>query len=79
LILALVAGIVVALGLMGFQQAAAQEPSGITVTRGISPSSVPAEGGEVTVTINIGGNYPSSAIGHRQSRGEVAGRVLLRG
>ena len=53
LTLALFAGIVVALGLMGLQQAAAQ--SGITVMRGISPSSVPAEGGEVTVTINISG------------------------
>ena len=52
--LALLAGIVVALGLMGFQQVAAQQP-GITVTRGISPSSVPADGGEVTVTINISG------------------------
>ena len=49
----LLAGIVVVLGLLGFQQVAAD--SHITVTRGISPSSVPAEGGEVTVTINISG------------------------
>ena len=60
LTLALFAGIVVALGLMGLQQAAAQ--SGITVTRGISPSSVPAEGGEVTVTINIDGAYSVGSV-----------------
>ena len=57
LILVLVAGIVAALGLMGLQQVAAQ-----SVTRGISPGSVPAEGGEVEVTINIGGSYGIGSV-----------------
>ena len=61
LLLAMVAGIVAALGLMGLQQAAAQ-PSGITVTRDISPSSVPAGGGEVTVTIEIVGSYVIGSV-----------------
>ena len=33
----------------------AAQPSGITVTRSVSPTSVPAGGGEVTVTITIAG------------------------
>ena len=60
LLLAIVAGIVAALGLMGLQQAAAQ--SGITVQRDISPSSVPAGGGEVTVTIEIVGSYGIGSV-----------------
>ena len=60
LILALVAGIVAALGLMGLQQAAAD--SGITVTRDIDPSSVPAGGGEVEVTITIAGAYGIGSV-----------------
>ena len=50
----LVAGIVATLGLMGLMPAAAQQPD-ITVTRGINPDSVPADGDEVTVTITITG------------------------
>ena len=50
---ALLVGIVVALGLVGFIPAAAQ--SGITVERAINPGSVPASGGEVTVGITITG------------------------
>ena len=76
LTLALLAGIVVVLGLMGFQQAAAQ--SGITVTRGISPSSVPAEGGEVTVTINIDGAYGVGSVVEKLPAGfnYVGGSVM---
>ena len=57
--LVLLAGIVVVLGLMGFQQVAAQD---FTVTRRISPTSVPAGGGEVTVTIDISGSYGNGAV-----------------
>ena len=60
--LVLLAGIVVVLGLMGFQQVAAAQQSGITVTRIISPTSVPAGGGEVTVTINISGYNGIGAV-----------------
>ena len=52
---ALVAGIVAALGLVGLIQATAQQQPGITVTRAINPSSVPAAGGEVTVAVTITG------------------------
>ena len=41
---------------------AAAQPSGITVTRDISPSSVPAGGGEVTVTIEIVGSYGVGSV-----------------
>ncbi|MDE2861082.1 MAG: cadherin domain-containing protein [Chloroflexota bacterium] len=54
--LAVVTGLVAALGLLGLMQVAAQQ-SGPTVTREISPASVPATGGEVTVTITIAGSY----------------------
>ena len=76
LTLALFAGIVAALGLMGLQQAAAQ--SGITVMRGISPSSVPAEGGEVTVTINIDGAYGVGSVVEKLPAGfnYVGGSVM---
>ena len=54
--IAVVTGIVAALGILGLMQVAAQQ-SGVTVTREISPASVPATGGEVTVTIAVAGGY----------------------
>ena len=45
---------VIALGLASTGLAQAQQPS-VSVTRSISPSSVPADGGEVTVTVRING------------------------
>ena len=59
--LALVVGIVVALGLMGLMPAAAQQTDP-TVTRSINPGSVPAGGGVVTVTISINGNYGIGSV-----------------
>ena len=58
---ALVAGIVAALGVMGLMLAMAQE-SGIQATRAISPGSVPAGGGVVTVTVNIAGGYGVGSV-----------------
>ena len=62
--LALVVGIVVALGLMGLMPAAAQQTDP-TVTRSINPGSVPAGGGVVTVTISINGNYGIGSVVER--------------
>ena len=59
--IAVVAGIVATLGLMGLMQVVAQQ-SGITVTRAISPGSLPAGGGEVTVTITINGSYGVGSV-----------------
>ena len=56
----LVAGIVVALGLLGIMQATAQEP-GVSATRTFSPATVPA-GGEVTVSIAIAGSYGVGSV-----------------
>ena len=56
----LVAGVIVALGLMGITQVTAQQ-SGVSATRSFSPSPVPASG-EVTVTISITGNYVIGAV-----------------
>ncbi|MDE2802855.1 MAG: hypothetical protein OXK21_08230, partial [Chloroflexota bacterium] len=53
--IAVVMGMVTALGLLGLMPVAAQQP-GVTVTRAISPASV-AAGGEATVTITIAGAY----------------------
>ena len=52
--------------------------TGITVTRGISPSSVPAEGGEVTVTINIDGAYGVGSVVEKLPAGfnYVGGSVM---
>jgi hypothetical protein len=57
---------------------AAQPSSGITVTRGISPSSVPAEGGEVTVTITITGAYSIGSVVEKLPAGfnYVGGSVI---
>ena len=57
----LMAGIVAALGVMGLMLAMAQE-SGIQATRAISPGSVPAGGGVVTVTVNIAGGYGVGSV-----------------
>ena len=59
---ALVAGIVAALGVVGLIQATAQQQPGITVTRAINPSSVPAAGGQVTVSITIDGSYGVGSV-----------------
>jgi hypothetical protein len=58
LTIAVVTGVVAALGLLGLMQVAAQQ-TGPTVTREISPTSVPSTGGEFTVTIRISGSYGS--------------------
>ena len=55
-----VAGIAVGLGLMLLMQAAAQQA--VTTTRSFSPDSVPAGGGEVTVTIDIAGPYGVGSV-----------------
>ncbi len=52
-------GVAVGLGLMVLMQAAAQQ---ITVTRSFNPDSVPAGGGEVTVTIDIDGSYGVGSV-----------------
>ena len=41
---------------------AAAQQSGITVARAISPTSVPAAGGEATVTITIAGSYGVGSV-----------------
>ena len=58
----LVAGVIVALGLMGITQVTAQQQSGVSATRSFNPSPVPAGGGEVSVTISITGNYVIGAV-----------------
>ena len=55
-----VAGIAVGLGLMLLMQAAAQQA--VTATRSFNPDSVPAGGGEVTVTIDIAGSYGVGSV-----------------
>ena len=57
----LVAGIAATLGLMGLMQAAAQEPA-VSVMRSFNPSSVPAGGGMVTVTVDITGLYGVGSV-----------------
>ena len=49
------------IGLIGFTYANAQQP-GVSVTRSINPSSVPASGGTVTVTVNIAGSYGIGSV-----------------
>ena len=51
----------VVIGLTGSTQAAAQQP-GVSATRSISPSSVPASGGTVKVTVNIVGAYGVGSV-----------------
>ena len=51
----------VGIGLIGSTQAAAQQP-GVSATRSISPSSVPASGGTVKVTVNIVGSYGVGSV-----------------
>ena len=58
---ALVAGIVAVLGVMGLMQTAAQQ-SGVSATRSIIPSSVPASGGTVKVTVRIAGSYGVGSV-----------------
>jgi hypothetical protein len=62
----------------GVDTVEAAQPSGITVTRGISPSSVPAEGGEVTVTITITGAYSIGSVVEKLPAGfnYVGGSVI---
>ena len=57
----LVAGIVATLGLMGLMPAAAQQPA-VSVMRSFNPSSVPAGGGMVTVTVEITGSYGVGSV-----------------
>ena len=51
----------VVIGLTGSTQAVAQQP-GVSATRSISPSSVPASGGTVKVTVNIVGSYGVGSV-----------------
>ena len=51
----------VGIGLIGSTQATAQQP-GVSATRSISSSSVPASGGTVTVTVNIAGSYAIGSV-----------------
>ena len=51
----------VVIGLTGSTQVAAQQP-GVSATRSISPSSVPASGGTVKVTVNIVGSYGVGSV-----------------
>ena len=48
-------------------------PTGVSASRSISPSSVPAGGGEVTVTVNIAGSYGVGSVVET-----LPGGVLLR-
>ena len=57
---ALMAGIVAVLGVMGLMQAAGQ--AGVSASRTISPISVPASGDVVTVTVNITGSYGIGSV-----------------
>ena len=61
LLVALWCLIAVVIGLIGVTHATAQE-SGVSATRSISPSSVPASGGTVTVTVNIAGSYGVGSV-----------------
>ena len=51
----------VVIGLIGATHATAQQP-GVSASRTISPSSVPASGGTVTVTVNIAGSYAIGSV-----------------
>ena len=51
----------VVIGLTGSTQAVAQQPD-VSATRSISPSSVPASGGTVKVTVNIVGSYGVGSV-----------------
>ena len=62
LMVALLCLIAVGMGLMGSTQATAQEEASVSATRSITPSSVPASGGEVTVTVNIAGPYGVGSV-----------------
>ena len=53
--------IAVVLVLIGPTQATAQQP-GVSASRTISPSSVPATGGTITVTVNIVGFYGVGSV-----------------
>ena len=69
----------VVIGLTGSTQAAAQQP-GVSATRSISPSSVPASGGTVKVTVNIVGSYGVGSVVETLPRAEgfeyVSGSVV---
>ena len=69
----------VGIGLIGSTQAAAQQP-GVSATRSISPSSVPASGGTVKVTVNIVGSYGVGSVVETLPRAEgfeyVSGSVV---
>ena len=53
--------IAVFIGLIGSMQVTAQQPV-VSATRSINPSSVPASGGTVTVTVNIVGSYGIGSV-----------------
>ena len=58
-LVALCCAIAVVIGLIGFTHATAQQPG---ATRSINPSSVPASGGTVTVTVDIVGSYGIGSV-----------------